>query len=298
MRAAGGWMPSASASRSRAAVCAGDWPASARTASTCRPRNSAVRVSKSATRSTRRALMSNPAPARGPCAHTRKKPGRNGLTSAYEPVRASSMRTTSSRLAREIAASAAASCRQVVCTGGVPCLTGASAWSAACGGSPWTAPGYAATSTPGAYRSASRCAVESGAEYAPVHVFSVAGRQRLSLKNPGRTVPVRSPLSPDEEGTVHRLGVEPVRKVEEVGNEEHPDVAGQQRADDLAGDLGAFPFVGRSERLVAQHHAAWGYLADNVTHPAELLVQLPALHGRVFLALVVREDAVADSGAE
>ena len=97
-RAAGGWMPSASASRSRAAVGPGDLPPSASTVRTCRPLNSAVRANRSAARSRRKALTADSPVACGACAHTRSRPRRPGLTSAYEPVRPSSTRSTLPRL--------------------------------------------------------------------------------------------------------------------------------------------------------------------------------------------------------
>ena len=105
------WMPSASASRSRAAVCWGDWAPSASTVSSCRPRNSAVRASRSATRSTGNALIPDRAAACGPCVQTRSRPGRPGLISAYEPVRACSTASSSSTLVQRC---------QICANGGTP----------------------------------------------------------------------------------------------------------------------------------------------------------------------------------
>ena len=73
----------------------------------------------------------------------------------------------------------------------------------------------------------------------------------------------------------------------------------EQRAHDLPRDLGALALVGRGERLVAEQDAAVGSIVvGDLAHPGEFLVELPALHRRVLFALVVREHAVADVGAE
>ncbi len=111
--------------------------------------------------------------------------------------------------------------------------------------------------------SAGRRAVEIGAEYAPVHVFPITGRQRLPLGYPERSPPVSLPLGAEEQRGLHSLDVEALRQVEQMSDEEHLDAACQQRPDDLPGDLRAFPLVGRSERLVAQQDAARGYLLSS-----------------------------------
>ena len=62
----------------------------------------------------------------------------------------------------------------------------------------------------------------------------------------------------------------------------------QEGRDDLTGDLGALALVGRREGLVEEHHGPRGEVVDDVAHPAEFLVELPALHPGVLLPLEVR----------
>jgi hypothetical protein len=93
-------MPSASAARSTADTGPGNSPSNTRAVSTWRLPSSAARTSRSATSRTRSAVIPDAPEAPGTCTHTRSKPGRAGLTSAYEPVRVSSRRSTFSRLMR------------------------------------------------------------------------------------------------------------------------------------------------------------------------------------------------------
>ncbi|MGH3605571.1 MAG: ATP-binding cassette domain-containing protein, partial [Pseudonocardiaceae bacterium] len=62
-------------------------------------------------------------------------------------------------------------------------------------------------------------------------------------------------LGPEEQGGIRLVQVQAVRQVEQVRDEEDLDAVVHQRSDDLPGDLGTFPFIGRGERLVEQHHA-------------------------------------------
>ena len=109
---------------------------------------------------------------------------------------------------------------------------------------------------------------------------------------------VGPPLRAQEQRRRIMPGVAALRQVVQVGDEDDPDAGLGQRADDLAGDLGALALVGGRERLVAQQQAAGRDLAGDGAHPVQFLVQLPLLHRGVFLALEVREDPGADAGGE
>jgi hypothetical protein len=87
-----------------------------------------------------------------------------------------------------------------------------------------------------------------------------------------------------------------VGQVEQVGDEHDADPRLDQGPHDLAAYLRAFLLVGGRERLVGQQQAARPELAGDVAHPAQFLVQLAVLHGRVLFPLEVGEDALADAG--
>jgi hypothetical protein len=91
-------MPSASAADSSSDIRSADSSAVTSTVSACRWLNSATRATRSAASRTRSAVTPDSPAASGTCAHTRSRPGRAGLTVAYEPVREFRRRSTSSRL--------------------------------------------------------------------------------------------------------------------------------------------------------------------------------------------------------
>jgi hypothetical protein len=124
-----------------------------------------------------------------------------------------------------------------------------------------------------------------------VGVFAVAGGQRLTLYDLERASPVRLALGAQEEGGVELVGVGAVGEFVHVRDEEDSDLLVDHRADDLARDLGAFALVGRGERLVTEQDGLRRDLVGDLAHPAQLLIELAALHGRVLFAPVVREDA-------
>ena len=64
------------------------------------------------------------------------------------------------------------------------------------------------------------------------------------------------PFGPEEQRRRIMSGVKALRQVVQVGDEDDPDARLGQRAEDLAGDLGALALVSGRERLVAQQQAA------------------------------------------
>src|SRR5487761_361656 len=90
------------------------------------------------------------------------------------------------------------------------------------------------------------------AEYLPVEVLAVACGQRFAFEQPEGAPTVGSPLGAQEQRLARVLGEAALSQVVQVSDEDHPDAGLGQRADDLPGDLGAFPLVGGGEGLVAQ----------------------------------------------
>ena len=90
------------------------------------------------------------------------------------------------------------------------------------------------------------------AEDPVVGVIAVACREWLPHAQSVGALPVGSALRAEEERAVVLLAEEAVGEVEEVGDEEDLDPAFEHGSDQLAGDLRAFSFVRRRERLVAQ----------------------------------------------
>ena len=81
-------------------------------------------------------------------------------------------------------------------------------------------------------------------------------------------------------------------------HEDDFDARFQQGTDNLPGNFGALPFVGRGEGLVEQQHRMGHQLVNDCAHPAQFLIELSAFHGSVFLTLVMREQAAANIGIE
>src|SRR5262249_62201042 len=106
------------------------------------------------------------------------------------------------------------------------------------------------------------------------------------------------PLCPEKKRIRHALLVEAMGKLVEMRDEEDLDALLQQRAGYLPSDLGALPLIRRREGFVEQNHAVRAQPVDDLAHPAELLVELSALHFRILFALEMREEALADIGRE
>ena len=83
----------------------------------------------------------------------------------------------------------------------------------------------------------------SGPEYLLIQVLAVAGWQRFAFDDSKSASSVDLPLSPKEKSGIHLLMVEPLRKIKEMGNEEDLDACFEKCANDLPGDLGAFPLI-------------------------------------------------------
>jgi hypothetical protein len=136
------------------------------------------------------------------------------------------------------------------------------------------------------------------AERLQVEVFAVAGRQRGARRQPVGPAAVRLPLRAQEQDRCAAALVDAFRQVVQVRHEHDPDAGLGHGADDLAGDLRAFPLVGRGEGLVAQQQAAGPHPVGDGAHLVKLLIQLAALHRGVLLAFAVREHPGADTAGQ
>src|SRR5437867_3293232 len=137
-----------------------------------------------------------------------------------------------------------------------------------------------------------------GEEYTVVHILSVAGRQWLALGKLEASCPIGLPLRPQEAGASDSFIEEAMRELVQMGDEENLDALLQQRLGYLSCDLRAFPFIRRGKRLVEQQHGVWPQAIHDYAHSAELLIELSACHRRVLFALEMREQPLADIGAE
>jgi hypothetical protein len=81
-------------------------------------------------------------------------------------------------------------------------------------------------------------------------------------------------------------------------DEEHRFVLVDQRPCDLSGDLRALPLVGRGERFVEQEERVRREMVHDLAHSFQFFIELAALHRRIFLTLVMREETVAHAGPE
>ena len=77
-------------------------------------------------------------------------------------------------------------------------------------------------------------------------------------------------------------------------HEENFHAGFEQGADNLPGNLGTFPVVGRGYGFVEQQQRIWRQFGGDVAHARQFLIKLAARHGGVLLAFVMREQAAAN----
>src|ERR1700728_4587601 len=78
----------------------------------------------------------------------------------------------------------------------------------------------------------------------------------------------------------------------------HLDSHLQECANNLRRNLRAFALIGRSKGFVQENDTVYNDCVYNRAHPAQFLIELSALHGGVFFAFEVGEDASTHVGAE